>query len=150
MKQERHFVATGYVVRNGKTLLLYHKKLKMWLPPGGHIDEGELPDEAVMREIKEETGLDVEILPAKRAGGHREMGVSFLHLPSHVQLEDIPNHPQHIDLIYFCRAKDGAEALSGEHEDMHWYSADELKNAEHVRDEVRETGLAAIEFVSGR
>lgn len=33
---------------------------------------------------------------------------------------------------------------------MRWYSADELKNAGHVRDEVRETGLAAIEFVSGR
>jgi 8-oxo-dGTP pyrophosphatase MutT (NUDIX family) len=148
MKTAKHFVATGYVVREGKTLLLYHKKLQMWLPPGGHIEEGELPDEAVLREVKEETGLDVEILPRKRTADHSEKGVTFLHLPSHVQLEDIPNHPQHIDLIYFCRAKNGAEALSAEHEDMRWHSADELKSAKHVRDEVRQTGLAAIEFVS--
>ncbi len=148
MKKERHFVATGYVVRDGKTLLLYHKKLQMWLPPGGHIDEGELPEEAVLREIKEETGLDVEIISPKRAPDQRESGVLYLHLPSHVQLEDIPNHPQHIDLIYFCRAKAGAEAISAEHEDMRWHSAAELKSAGHVRDEVRQTGLAAIEFAA--
>src|SRR6185436_11082971 len=63
---ERHFVATGYVVRDGKTLLLYHKKLKMWLPPGGHIDEGELPEEAVLREIREETGLEAEVISPRR------------------------------------------------------------------------------------
>ena len=33
------FVATGYLVRDAKTLLLKHKKLGMWLPPGGHIEE---------------------------------------------------------------------------------------------------------------
>ncbi len=46
----KHFVATGYVVRDHKTLLLFHKKLQLWLPPGGHIDEGELPEEALRRE----------------------------------------------------------------------------------------------------
>jgi len=144
----KHFVATGYVVKDGKTLLLFHKKLQMWLPPGGHIDEGELPDEAVLREIKEETGLSAVILSPKREAGHKEKGVVFLHQPSHVQLEDIPNHPQHIDLIYFCGVKEGAEALSHEHEGMRWYSAEELKKAGHIRDEVRRTGLAAIAYVT--
>jgi 8-oxo-dGTP pyrophosphatase MutT (NUDIX family) len=144
----RHFVATGYVVKDGKTLLLFHKKLGMWLPPGGHIDEGELPDEAVLREIKEETGLNAVILSPKREPRHREKGVLFLHQPSHVQLEDIPNHPQHIDLIYFCRATDGPEKISAEHHDMRWYSADELKNDPAIRDEVRETGLSAISYVA--
>ena len=148
MTRARHFVATGYVVYGGKTLLLYHKKLKMWLPPGGHIDEGELPDEACLREIKEETGLDAEIVSPKRPPVHREKDVVYLHQPSHVQLEDIPNHPQHIDLIYFCRVKNGDAAVSAEHEAMRWYSSAELKNAEHVRDEVRDTGLEAIAFVS--
>ena len=151
MTRAKHFVATGYVVRGGKTLLLYHKKLKMWLPPGGHIDEGELPDEAVLREIREETGLEAEILSPKRKSDHREKGVQYLHVPNHVQLEDIPDHPQHIDLIYYCRVKDAADAaLSAEHDAMRWHSAAELKTADHVRDEVRETGLSAIAFVSGR
>ena len=144
----KHFVATGYVVRDEKTLLLYHKKLKMWLPPGGHIDEGELPDEAVLREIREETGLSAEIVSPKRVPEAGEKGVQYLHLPSHVQLEDIPNHPQHIDLIYFCRVADGEAALSAEHEDMRWFTADELIKDARVRDEVRQTGLEAIDFVS--
>jgi 8-oxo-dGTP pyrophosphatase MutT (NUDIX family) len=144
----RHFVTTGYVVKDGKTLLLNHKKLSMWLPPGGHIDEGELPDEAVLREIKEETGLSAVILSPKRESRRHEKGVLFLHQPSHVQLEDIPNHPQHIDLVYFCGVKEGAEVLLHEHHEMRWYSAEELKAAKEVRDEVRETGLAAIAYVT--
>ncbi len=145
-----HFVATGYVVRDGKTLLLYHKKLKMWLPPGGHIDEGELPEEAALREIREETGLEAEILSPKRTPAAQEPGVWHLHIPNHIQLEDIPNHPQHIDLIYFCRAKNGTAALSCEHEALRWYSAEDLLKAPEVRDEVRQTGARAIEFVNSR
>ncbi len=145
----RHFVATGYVVREGKTLLLFHKKLKMWLPPGGHIDEGELPDEAVLREIREETGLEAEILSPRRAPHPGNGKVRFLHIPNHVQLEFIPGgHPEHIDLIYFCRAKDGDEALSHEHEGMRWHSIQDLKSPDIV-EEVRETGTLAIRFVTG-
>ena len=63
---ERQFVATGFVVDGDRTLLLFHRKLQMWLPPGGHIDEGETPDAAVIREVKEETGL--KVLPVRLVG----------------------------------------------------------------------------------
>lgn len=145
---EKHFVATGYVVRDGKTLLLFHKKLQMWLPPGGHIDEGELPEEALLREIREETGLEVEILADRRSPDPADGKVKFLHVPHHVQLESIPNHPSHIDLIYFCRAKDGAAVMSvEEHEGMRWHSIEDLQG-DHVAGEVRQTGTLAIEHVS--
>lgn len=143
----KHFVATGYIVRDGKTLLLYHKKLQMWLPPGGHIDEGELPEEALRREILEETGLEVEILSPRRSPGPAEDGVVYLHIPNHVQLEDIPNHAQHIDLIYFCRAKDGEAAFrQEEHDGMRWHSLEDLKGP-HIREEVRATSALAIRTV---
>ena len=145
---QRHFVATGYVVFEGRTLLLLHKKLGLWLPPGGHIDEGELPEEAALREIREETGLEVELVSPRRSPHPRAPGVRYLHLPNHVQLEDIPNHPQHIDLIYFCRAKSAKARLApSEHNDMRWHSHEDLE-AGHIRDEVRDTGRLAIEFVT--
>lgn len=147
----RHFVATGYVVRGDKTLLLFHKKLRMWLPPGGHIDEGELPDEAVLREIREETGLEAEILSPKRAPDPADGRVWYLHVPNHVQLEDIPgDHPQHIDLIYFCRVKDGDVVLSAsEHDELRWHSIADL-GGDHISEEVRQTGTQAIQYVMSR
>jgi 8-oxo-dGTP pyrophosphatase MutT (NUDIX family) len=144
---DRHFVATGYVVHEGRTLLLLHKKLGLWLPPGGHIDEGELPEEAALREIREETGLEVELVSPRREPDPSAPGVRYLHLPSHVQLEDIPNHPQHIDLIYFTRAKtDKAHFSPDESRGMRWYTSEELDEP-NIRDEVRDTGRLAIEFV---
>ncbi len=47
------------VIHQGKVLLIKHTKLGIWLPPGGHIEEGELPHIAAEREVLEETGVDV-------------------------------------------------------------------------------------------
>jgi 8-oxo-dGTP pyrophosphatase MutT (NUDIX family) len=102
----RHFTVAVFVVRDGKVLLHRHRKLGMWLPPGGHIEEGELPDEAAVREVWEETGVRIELV------GERREDITDpvqLHRPAGVQLENIgPNH-QHIDLIYFARAPGSAE-----------------------------------------
>lgn len=148
IKPQRHFVATAYVVHEGRTLLLLHRKLGMWLPPGGHIDEGELPEEAALREVQEETGLEVELVSPRRAPDPTAPGVRYLHQPNHVQLEDIPNHAQHIDLIYFCRARSSkARIAPAEHHALRWHSIEDLRG-DHVRDEVRDTGTLAIQFVS--
>jgi 8-oxo-dGTP pyrophosphatase MutT (NUDIX family) len=52
-------VAGGLLVHQNKALLVKHKKLGIWLCPGGHIDEGELPHQAAEREFWEETGVRV-------------------------------------------------------------------------------------------
>jgi 8-oxo-dGTP pyrophosphatase MutT (NUDIX family) len=62
MSRRYCLVATAYVVRGDKTLLLKHRKLGMWLPPGGHVEPGETPDEAVRREVREETGLEIDFV----------------------------------------------------------------------------------------
>ena len=72
----------------------------MRLPPGGHIEQGELTDNAAVREVLEETGLEVELV------GERCEDVEDpvqLHRPAGVQLENIePGHQLHrLDLL--CR-----------------------------------------------
>lgn len=55
-----HIVAGGFIysIKEKKLLVLYHKDLKMFLYPGGHVDkEDKSPLHAAIREIKEETGL---------------------------------------------------------------------------------------------
>ncbi len=41
---------SAIVMNNGKTLLIKHKKLGVWLNPGWHIEENETPEE--IKEIK--------------------------------------------------------------------------------------------------
>jgi ADP-ribose pyrophosphatase YjhB (NUDIX family) len=100
----RDFTVATFVLHEGKVLLLWHKKLSMWLPPGGHIDPHELPDEAAVREVKEETGLDIMLISEPALQG--VPGPLQLARPEGVQLEDIAPGHQHIDLIYFARPRD--------------------------------------------
>jgi 8-oxo-dGTP pyrophosphatase MutT (NUDIX family) len=68
------YTAGGMLLHRSKVLLVKHKKLGIWLNPGGHIDEGELPHEAAQREFFEETGVRVRALDAFRLPG---IGKSF-------------------------------------------------------------------------
>ena len=56
------YVTTTYVVHQGKVLLVFHKKLQLWLPPGGHINKEETPDDCAIREVWEETGLVIKLI----------------------------------------------------------------------------------------
>ena len=57
------FVGTnGIVVDNqNRVLLILRDDTRTWAIPGGALDPGELPTNGVTREVKEETGLDVDI-----------------------------------------------------------------------------------------
>lgn len=110
----RHFTATGFVVHEDATLLHWHPKVKMWLPPGGHIEPNEDPVQAVLREVEEETGVKSEVVPT----GIR-INLEYpeqVHAPFTIEIEDI-NDPvqgwhQHIDLIYFCKPVGTPQAVN--------------------------------------
>lgn len=52
-----HVTASGVVIGPRGVVLLEHKRLGFWLQPGGHVDPGEAPWAAALRESEEETGL---------------------------------------------------------------------------------------------
>jgi 8-oxo-dGTP diphosphatase len=54
----RAFSIAVYPRLGDRVLLIKHKRLGTWLPPGGELDEGETPLEAAARELREETGLE--------------------------------------------------------------------------------------------
>lgn len=54
--------AIAVIFRNDQLLLIKRRDVPVWVFPGGGIDEGETPEQAVLREVWEETGLRVQIV----------------------------------------------------------------------------------------
>lgn len=63
MEMNRPKIGVGVFIRKGDAILFGLRKGKLgtntYAPPGGHIEFGETPEEAVIREVYEETGMSV-------------------------------------------------------------------------------------------
>jgi len=119
------FTVAIFVVHNGKVLLVHHRNLNKWLPLGGHIELDEDPETAALREAKEESGLDVELLGERPPT--TEPGTRALIAPRFLDIHRISATHEHIGMMYWARPKHGALTLSpSEHHDIRWCSAEEL------------------------
>ena len=126
---ERHLTVSGFVVEGEQTLLHWHRKNGMWLPPGGHIEPGEDPVQAVVREVLEETGVTAEVIPARPPMPFDVP--AQLPAPYTILVEDIAEGPhQHIDLIYFLRPVAGAARALVDNDPFVWVTKDQLRRAE--------------------
>ncbi len=106
-----HSVAvTGYVYQQGKFLVLKRAQPPLiWAPPGGRLITHEDPKTGVLREVREETGLDVQILSL--------VDYWFGELESHGKLLSL-------DFLTLSHSQD--VVLSEEHTDFTWASLEEL------------------------
>lgn len=57
----KHLVSYFVLIDDGYILLVDHKNAQLWLPTGGHVEPNEDPRATVVRELKEELGLDVDL-----------------------------------------------------------------------------------------
>jgi len=119
------FTVAIFVVNDGKILLIHHRQLDKWLPLGGHIELDEDPEQAALREAKEESGLEVELLgerPPTTGPGTRA-----LIAPRFLDIHRINPTHEHIGMIYWARLRNGKLTLAAsEHHDIRWCSAVEL------------------------
>jgi 8-oxo-dGTP pyrophosphatase MutT (NUDIX family) len=123
-----HVTASAIVVGARGTVLHLHRRLGIWLQPGGHVDAGELPWDAAVRECWEETGL---------AGRHPASGPLLVHLDVH----PAPKGHVHLDLRYLLFAPDDDPTPApGESPEALWFTWDE---ADVVADESLRNALRA-------
>jgi 8-oxo-dGTP pyrophosphatase MutT (NUDIX family) len=123
------FTVAIFVVQDGNVLLVHHRKLDKWLPLGGHIELDEDPEQAALREAKEESGLEVELLGERPPT--TEPGTRALVAPRFLDIHRITDTHEHIGMIYWARPKRGSTILAvEEHHDIRWCSAADLDKLE--------------------
>ena len=120
-----HITGSALIVGPRGIVLLRHRRLGIWVQPGGHVDAGETPWDAARREAIEETGLPVRFL-----GTQPEL--------AHVDVHPGGRGHTHLDLRYLFQADDADPAPpAGESQDVGWYAWDAAA-------ERAEVGMAGI------
>lgn len=105
-----HVTCSAIVVSERGVLLHRHKRLGMWLQPGGHIEPGEAVPDAALREVLEETGL---------AGEHTSTPPAI----AHVDVHDGGRGHTHLDVRYVVRTTgDDPRPGPGESRDAAWFA----------------------------
>lgn len=109
-----HVTTSAIVVdRAGRVVMHRHRRLGIWLQPGGHVDPGEAPEDAVVREVLEETGCGASHLLGDR--------------PLHVDVHEGPRGHVHLDVRYLLALPPGAtfRPATGESQEVAWMTYDE-------------------------
>ena len=141
------FTASVYIVKDDHILLHKHKKLGRWLQPGGHIELDEDPNQAALREVKEETGFDVELFGGPRLPAQPTDGTHDLIPPRFLNRHNFAgtNH-EHVDFSYFGRVI-GGEMKPEDGVEMRWVSREEIEQQTiQLNDVTRSYSLAALDY----
>ena len=124
-----HRVAVNaYLIRNGKFLLLKRASdPQIWTPPGGRLRKNENPEKGLIREVKEETGLQIEVIEPVNTwfGRWKKNWV--------------------LSIDYLTYAKSNQLTLSKEHHKAQWVTLKELENGYPVKLN-NEQGFRLIDF----
>jgi len=114
--------AFAVIVDEGDRVLLSHRRdLDLWNLPGGQVEVGELPNVTVAREVKEETGLDVEMVRLVGVYGRTDGKADIV-------------------FTFQCRVVGGALTVTDEADRHEWFSVDDLpvnttpKHVARIRD----------------
>jgi 8-oxo-dGTP diphosphatase len=101
-----------WVARDGEVLLVRNAQRPGWGMPGGLLDRGEHPEQCAIREVAEETGLDITVFsPA---------------------IPLVMPKPHRIDLIFVADTIDGSpRQASGEILEIKWWPAQQLPVLQH-------------------
>ena len=139
------YTCSVFVIQNQKLLMIKHKKLKRWLPPGGVIEDTERPDEAAIREVLEELNLKIKLI----GNTNNEIpDVKIVHQPIHIQVENNPYGKDNIDFIYYAEPEESNFQIRiniDEVSDYLWFDREMIKDI--PEEEIRVNAFKALDYL---
>lgn len=134
-----HIVAAGGIVINDKNeILLVKNPRKGWEYPGGIVEIGETVPQGLIREIKEESGIDVEIINIVGIYSNTKKKKGYN------GVEEIPTI---VNIDFVCKYKSGELTTSNESSDVRWFSKEEALKLVHSKQQYR--FRKALDYKSG-
>jgi len=146
------FCVDTYVVFKNKVLLRQHDKYKIWLAVGGHVELDENPNQAALKEVKEEVGLEVTLYQEEGRQPKFNTSSNKSLIPSqYLNQHRINETHEHISMVYFATS-DTDQLMLSETEvsaGCKWFTKEELlKNEEDIRDDIIFYALKALKKLS--
>lgn len=156
--------AGGILIYQDKILLIKHKKLGVWLNPGGHVEENELPHQAAEREFWEETAIKVRATSGMHHSIPNTTDSEYLPSPIYTNIHwfNRDNYEQrmagnqvkgrgcerHLGYFYLVQPVDSVEYTQNteETDDIGWFTRDELPTLD-IFPEVKQEVQFAFELV---
>jgi 8-oxo-dGTP pyrophosphatase MutT (NUDIX family) len=123
------FTVAIFVVHDANVLLVHHRQLNKWLPIGGHVELHEDPEAAALREAREESGLEIELVGERPPTTGK--GTRALIAPRFLDIHYISDTHEHIGMIYWARLRRSPSTnptlAAAEHHHIRWCAAQELE-----------------------
>lgn len=122
-----HFTASAFVLSpdRGSVLLIFHRKLQLWLQPGGHFDPSDLgASEAARREVVEETGVSQMTLGLPEGG---LLDVDIHAIPAHPRRGE-PEH-EHFDVRFLFVAPSLDFVAGSDAQAARWVALEDVEDS---------------------
>jgi ADP-ribose pyrophosphatase YjhB (NUDIX family) len=141
------FTVEVFIVYKNKVLLRKHDKYKIWLAVGGHIELDEDPNQAAVREVKEEVGLDVELYDGRSHVSGQSGTYIELIPPMFMNRHRINPTHEHVSLVYFATSNTDKLVLSEteKSEECKWLTANEVESSKEIKPEIKHYALKALD-----
>lgn len=139
------FTVEVFIVYQNEVLLRKHDKYHIWLSVGGHIELDEDPEQAALREVREETGLDIELYGEKP--DYADLEYKAVRSPQYVGKHSVNDTHQHVVFVYFAKSKTNIvnESIL-EHEkgvQMKWFTKEKIEKMD-LRPNIKFYALEAL------
>lgn len=145
------FTVDVFVVFKNTVLIRKHEKYHRWLSVGGHIELNEDPNQAAIREVQEEVGLDVVLYNSSDIRPFSNLSYKELIPPVYLNIHRITDTHRHLSHVYFALASDNKINPQTEHEkdaECIWLTRQEVECHAEIDERIKFYAIKALDALA--